>query len=186
MLSTGHDITRLLREWSEGDESALNQLAPLIYDELCRIASKLLREERPSVTLQTTVLVHEAYIRLVEQDQPTWNGRAHFMAVAARYMRQILVDRARKRKAGKRGSGGTPAALDEVVVTAPERPDNLLALDEAMDELAKVSPEKCRMVEMHFFGGMTYEEIATVLKVHVNTVGKHLRVAEAWLQSRLT
>jgi RNA polymerase sigma factor (TIGR02999 family) len=131
-------------------------------------------------------LVHEAYIRLVEQDQPEWHSRAHFTAVAAHYMRQILVDYARKRNAAKRGKGEPIASLHEVMDYVPERSDSLLALDDALEELAEAAPDKCRMIEMHFFGGMTQEEIATVLSIHVNTVARHLRVAQAWLQSRMT
>jgi RNA polymerase sigma factor (TIGR02999 family) len=122
----------------------------------------------------------------VEQDHAEWNGRAHFTAVAAKYMRQIVVEHARKRDAAKRGYGERPVSLDEAIAFAPQRPAELLALDEAMEELAQVSAEKCRMVEIHFFGGMTHAEIAAVLKLHVNTVAKHLRVAQAWLQTRLT
>jgi len=122
-------------------------------------------------------LVHEAYIRLVEQDQPEWHSRAHFTAVAAHYMRQILVDYARKRNAAKRGKGEPIASLHEVMDYVPERSDSLLALDDALEELAEAAPDKCRMIEMHFF---------TVLSIHVNTVARHLRVAQAWLQSRMT
>src|SRR5688572_430040 len=129
MASPG-EVTRLLRNWSEGDDEALRQLTPLVYDELRRIASRFLRGERDSMTLQTTALVHEAYIRLVEQDQPDWSGRAHFTAVAAQYMRQILVDHARKRNAAKRSYGERPVGLDDVVLFTQERPDRLLALDE--------------------------------------------------------
>jgi RNA polymerase sigma factor (TIGR02999 family) len=179
-------VTRLLRDWSAGDSEALNQLAPLVYGELRRIAGNFLQAERPGHTLQPTALVHEAYIRLVQQDQPAWNSRAHFTAVAAHYMRQILVDHARKRNAVKRGNGEAAVSLDDVVAYAPDRSDRLLALDEALHELAGAAPERCQMIEMHFFGGMTQEEIATVLSIHVNTVARHLRVAQAWLQSRMT
>jgi RNA polymerase sigma factor (TIGR02999 family) len=186
MSTRSDEVTRLLRDWSSGNAEALNQLAPLVYEELHRIAGNFLRGERPGHTLQATALVHEAYIRLVEQDQPEWNSRAHFTAVAAHYMRQILVDHARKRNAVKRGSGDHAISLNDVVAYAPDRSESLLALDDALNELAAAAPDKCRMIEMHFFGGMTQEEIATVLSVHVNTVARHLRVAQAWLQSRMT
>jgi RNA polymerase sigma factor (TIGR02999 family) len=191
MASRSEQVTRLLRDWSAGDAGALNHLAPLVYEELRRIAAGFLRSERPGHTLQPTALVHEAYIRLVQQqDQPEWRSRAHFTAVAAHYMRQILVDHARKRAAAKRGSGQPPVPLDEVVddviAHAPGRPDSLMALDDALTELATVAPDKCRAVEMRFFGGMSQEEIATVLSIHPNTVARHLRVAQAWLQSRMT
>jgi RNA polymerase sigma factor (TIGR02999 family) len=186
MSSRSDEVTRLLRDWSSGNAGALNQLAPLVYEELRRIAANFLHSERPGHTLQATALVHEAYIRLVEQDQPEWHSRAHFTAVAAHYMRQILVDHARKRSAAKRGGGGHVMSLDDVVVYAPDRSESLLALDDALQELAAAAPDKCRMVEMHFFGGMTHDEIATVLSLHSNTVARHLKVAQAWLQSRLT
>jgi RNA polymerase sigma factor (TIGR02999 family) len=175
-----------LRDWSAGDAGALDQLAPLVYEELRRIAGHFLRGERPEHTLQATALVHEAYIRLVEQDQPEWHSRAHFTAVAAHYMRQILVDHARKRNTAKRGSGERAMPLDGAVVYAPDRSAGLIALDDALNELAAAAPDKCRMIEMYYFGGMTQEEIAAVLAVHINTVGRNLRVAQAWLESRLT
>jgi RNA polymerase sigma factor (TIGR02999 family) len=186
MSSRTDDVTRLLRDWSSGNAEALNDLAPLVYDELRRIASAFLHGERPGHTLQATALVHEAYIRLVQQDQPEWHSRAHFTAVASHYMRQILVDHARRRNAAKRGSGNFVFSLEEVVVYAPDRSASLLALDDALLELARATPEKCRIIEMYFFGGMTREEIATVMSMHTNTVAKHLRVARAWLQSRMT
>jgi RNA polymerase sigma factor (TIGR02999 family) len=186
MSSRSDQVTRLLRDWSAGSQGALNELAPLVYEELRRIAGTFLAGERPDHTLQATALVHEAYIRLVEQDQPEWHSRAHFTAVAAQYMRQILVDHARRRNAAKRGRGEPIVSLDEVIAYAPDRPDSLLALDDALKELAQAAPDKCRMIEMHFFGGMTHQEIATVLQIHGNTVARHLRVAQAWLQSRMT
>lgn len=186
MSPQADQVTRLLRDWSSGNSGALHELAPLVYEELRRIAGTFLAGERPGHTLQATALVHEAYIRLVEQDQPEWHSRAHFTAVAAHYMRQILVDHARKRNAAKRGSGEPMASLENVVAYAPDRPDSLIALDDALQELAAAAPERCRMIEMHFFGGMTQEEIATVLSIHANTVARHLRVAQAWLQSRMT
>jgi RNA polymerase sigma factor (TIGR02999 family) len=186
-MSTRSDhVTRLLRDWSAGNEGALNELAPLVYEELRRIAGSFLAGERPGHTLQATALVHEAYIRLVQQDQPEWHSRAHFTAVAAHYMRQILVDHARKRSAAKRGKGEPISSLEDVIACAPNRSDRLLALDDALRELAAAAPDKCRMIEMHFFGGMTQDEIATVLSIHSNTVARHLRVAQAWLQSRMT
>lgn len=185
MASGTDQVTRLLRDWSAGNSQALNDLAPLVYGELRRIAGSFLQGERPGHTLQPTALVHEAYIRLVQQDQPEWHSREHFTAVAAHYMRQILVDHARKRNAAKRGNGEPVASLDDVVAYAPDRSDRLLALDEALHELAAAAPDRCRIIEMHFFGGMTQDEIATVLSIHPNTVARHLRVAQAWLQSRM-
>jgi len=185
MSSKSGEVTRLLRNWSSGDAEALNELAPLVYEELHRLAGTFLRGERPGHTLQATALVHEAYIRLVEQDQPEWHSRAHFTAVAAHYMRQILVDHARRRNAAKRGQGCQALSIDQIVACSPDRSESLLALDEALTELSAAAPDKCRMIEMHFFGGMTQEEISTVLSVHVNTVARRLRVAQAWLQSRM-
>src|ERR1044071_508094 len=186
MGPSAKQVTRLLRDWSEGKPGALDSLAPLVYAELRRLASKFLRSERPGHTLQTTALVREAYIRLVEQDQPEWHGRAHFTAVAAQYMRQILVDHARRRNAAKRGFGQRPVSIEDAVIYAPGRPDSLLALDDALNDLAGASPLKCRVVEMRYFGGMTLEEIAVVLGLHVSTVARHLRTAQAWLHTRLT
>src|SRR5215831_2703815 len=186
MSPRADEVTRLLRDWSAGNSGALNELAPLVYEELRRIAGSLLAGERPGHTLQATALVHEAYIRLVEQDQPEWHSRAHFTAVASHYMRQILVDHARKRHAAKRGAGEPVASLEDVIAYAPDRSGSLIALDDALKELAEAAPDKCKIVEMHYFGGMTQDEIATVLSVHANTVARHLRVAQAWLQSRMT
>lgn len=181
-----NEVTQLLHAWSRGNPQALNELAPLVYEELHRIAGAFLRSERPNHTLQATALVNEAYIRLVQQDQPEWNSRAHFTAVAARYMRQILVDYARKRKSAKRGSGDPVFSLEEAAIAIPQRGENLLDLDEALSELNRLSPDKARMVEMRFFGGMTQEEIAIVEGLHVNTVGRQLRMATAWLQTQLS
>jgi RNA polymerase sigma factor (TIGR02999 family) len=186
MPPSSNEVTQLLHDWSQGNTQALAQLAPLVYDELHRIAGAFLKNERAGHTLQATALVHEAYIRLVEQDQPEWHSRAHFTAVAAKYMRQILVDHARRRKTAKRGLGEAAIPLDEAVLAIPERTDDLLALDEALTELSRVSPAKARVVEMRFFGGMTQEEIAVVLGVHVNTVARQLRTATAWLQTQLS
>jgi len=186
MSSRSDQVTRLLRDWSSGNAGALNELAPLVYEELRRIAGSFLAGERPGHTLQATALVHEAYIRLVEQDQPEWHSRAHFTAVASHYMRQILVDHARKRNSAKRGQGQPVASLEDVIAYAPDRSESVIALDDALKELAEAAPEKCRIIEMYYFGGMTQDEIATVLSVHGNTVARQLRVAQAWLQSRMT
>lgn len=179
------EVTRLLEQWSHGNEDALRQLTPLVYGELRRIAGGYLLHERRQHTLQTTALVHEAYIRLVERDHPEWQSRAHFTAVAARYMRQILVDHARRRNAAKRGAGQEIAEVSDAAACAVQRPAILLALDDALEELARVDAEKARIVEMRFFGGMTQEEIAAVLGIHVNTAARHLRLAQAWLKSVL-
>jgi len=186
MAPSPQEVTQLLHAWSQGDQQAFDQLAPLVYHELRRIAGRLLKNERPDHILQTTALVHEAFIRLIQQDQTDgWNCRAQFTAVAAQFMRQILVDYARRHTSAKRGSGQAPVSLDETVLRAPQRPDALIDLDEAMQEFAKISPDGCRVLELHYFGGMTQEEIADVQRVHVNTVARQLRAAQAWLQRRL-
>lgn len=173
------EITQLLREWAGGNQQALNELTPLVYAELRRIAAGYLRHERPEGTLQPTVLVNEAYVRLVDQQNPTWRDRSHFYGVAAHLMREIMVDHARRRKAGKRA--GHIVALEEVVMLPSERGSDLLALDCALNELEKVDARKCKAVELHYFGGLTTEEIAQTLDVSPVTVRRDLRVAEMWL-----
>jgi RNA polymerase sigma factor (TIGR02999 family) len=177
-------VTMLLRDWRAGDRAAFDALMPLVYDELHRLASHYLRGERAGHTFRPTDLVSEAYLRLAGAAQPELNDRVHFFAIAARSMRQILVDHARKRCADKRGSGDKPVTLDESL-PIPDRPEELLALDEALEELAKLDDKKARVVELHYFGGMTQDEVAKALEVHVNTVQRHLRFAEAWLHRRL-
>ncbi len=178
------DVTRLLRLWGEGDASALEQLTPLVYGELHRLAASYMRGERPGHTLAPTALVHEAYLRMVADDGREWSGRAHFLAIAARHMRRILVDHARRRSAGKRGSGRRATALDEAAI-AVDRPQDLVALDDALRDLAAFDERKARIVELHYFGGLTQDEVAALLEVHVNTVARELRLARAWLQSQL-
>jgi RNA polymerase sigma factor (TIGR02999 family) len=178
-------ITALLHEFAAGDKGALDRLVPLIYPELRRLARSYMRNERPGHTLQPTALVHEAYARLAKQDQPDYSDRAHFMGVAAQVMRQILIDHARTRGAEKRG-GGTPnisleSAADQPAATAP----TLIAIDDALEQLARKDPLKARLVEMRFFGGMTAEESAEFLKLAVTEVRRHLRVGQAWLQREL-
>jgi RNA polymerase sigma-70 factor (ECF subfamily) len=179
------DVTSLLRDWQRGDRSALDELMPLIYDELHRLASHYLRGERPGHTFRPTDLVSEAYLRLALSDHQTaWSDRVHFFAIAARSMRQILVDHARKKTAGKRGAGERPVTLDEGLVGS-DRHDELVAVDEALEALSKEDERKARVVELHYFGGLTHDECATVLGVHVNTIGRDLRFAEAWIQRHL-
>jgi RNA polymerase sigma factor (TIGR02999 family) len=177
-------VTLLLRKWHAGDRAALDELLPLVYDELRRIAAAHLRRERPGHTFRPTDLVSEAYLRMSSGTSQPWNDRVHFFAIAARSMRQILVEHARKRRTEKRGGGEQPVPLDDRVV-APSRSDDLLALDEALDALAQLDERKARAVELHYFGGMVHEEIAQLLEVHVNTVARDLRFAEAWIHRRL-
>ncbi len=178
-------VTILLRDWRAGDRAARDALIPLVYAELHRLAAAYLRGERPGHTFRPTDLVSEAYLRLAEGAQPDWDGRVHFFAIAARTMRQILVDHARKRDAGKRGGGERPSTLDEGAI-ALDRPTRMIALDEALAELEKLDERKARVVELHYFGGLTQDEIARAIDVHVNTVARDLRLAEAWIRRHMT
>ena len=175
----------LLQEWRSGDQNALHKLAPAVEIELKRLAGSQMRRERPEHTLQPTALVNEVYLRLIRQNQPDWQNRAHFLAVAAVYMRQILVDHARSRMRDKRGSGAHPLSLTDATLYAPERSTDLLALDEALREMVKFDPRKAKIVELYFFGGMKQGEIAEALAIHVTTVARDLRLAQAWLRNKL-
>lgn len=177
-------ITLLLKDFAQGDKGALDRLVPLLYPELRKLARGYLRNERPGHTLQPTALIHEAYARLVKQDQPDYRSRAHFIAVAAQVMRQILVDHARSRDAGKRG-GAVKVPFDQAIGVATERPSMMIAIDDALSELARKDALKGRLIEMRFFGGMTAEDSAQVLDMPVTEVRRHLRVAQAWLQHEL-
>jgi RNA polymerase sigma factor (TIGR02999 family) len=180
------DVTRLLRSWSSGEKQALNELAPLVYRELRGLAAAYLRRERPDHTLQPTAVVHEAYMRLVDQTHMESQNRAHFFAIAANLMRQILVNHARERRAVKRGGGGNRVALQDDAAKVEPREVDLLALDEALDELARLDPRQSRVVELRFFGGLTEDEIAGVLGVSPITVKRDWRIAKALLHLRLT
>lgn len=176
------DVTKLLSDWSSGKQSALDELTPLVYRELYDRARNYLRYERPDHTLQPTALIHETYLRMVDQDVPAFSGRAHFFAVASRLMRQILVDHSRRHAAGKRGSGAPKLSLDEALVPGRANGVELMALDEALDKLAKFDDRKCRIVEMRYFGGCSVEETAQALGVAGITVMREMRLAEAWLR----
>jgi len=178
------EVSRLLLAWREGDEQALARLIPLVYDELHALARRHLRDERPDHTLQTTALIHEAYLRLCGADV-AWEGRVHFLAVAAQTMRRILVDHARGRARAKRGGGEAPITLDDALVASPGRPDALLALDEALQRLSALDERKGRAVELHYFGGLTYDETAAALGISAATVDRELRMAKAWLYREL-
>jgi RNA polymerase sigma factor (TIGR02999 family) len=184
-LPQGEPITILLQEFASGDKSALDRLVPLIYPELRRLARSYMRNERPGHTLQPTALVHEAYARLAKQKHPDYHSRAHFMGVAAQVMRQILIDHARTRDAEKRGGGVEKLSLGVAADVPAGQPTTILAIDEALDRLAQNDSLKARLIEMRFFGGMTAEESAEVLKLPVTEVRRHLRVAQAWLQREL-
>ena len=180
-----NNVTTLLRAWCKrGDHAAFDKVWPLIYDEMQRLAVRLLQRERSGHTLAPNDLIHEAYLRLAGGMQLDFADRAHFFAIAARCMRRILVDRARRRRASKRGSGNRPTVLDENCIAIDRSPD-LVALDDALDELAKHSERKARVIELHYFGGLTQDEIAAVCDVHVNTVARDLRFSEAWLRRHL-
>jgi RNA polymerase sigma-70 factor, ECF subfamily len=181
-----NEMTRLLVEWSEGDPAALEKLTPLVHQELRRLAHRYMSRERPGHTLQTTALVNEAYLRLVDQKQAHWKNRTHFFAVASRVMRHILIDHARQNVRAKRGGKTPRISLDEAAVMSPERAADLLALDEALDELAMIEPRRSRVVELRYFGGLNIEETAEILKVTATTVSRDWRWAKAWLYRAIT
>jgi RNA polymerase sigma factor (TIGR02999 family) len=184
-MDTSPDITGLLLAWSDGDREALERLTPLVYRELKKLAESYLRRERPGHTLQPTALAHEAYLRLIDQQNVRWQNRAHFFGIAAQAMRRILVDHARARLAEKRGSG-MAVSLDEAIDVSDQRADQLLALDEALKTLAGLDPQQSRVVELKYFGGMTLEETAEVLGVSRATVIREWRMAKAWLYDELS
>lgn len=175
------DITQLLLSWSGGDRSAFDQVATVVYDELKRLARDRLRGERPDHTLNTTGLVHEAYVRLVDVERMEWSDRNHFLSVASQMMRRILVDHARRRNARKRGGGGAVTLEDEHLLVTVEQADTLLQLDAAIQRLEAVHPRPSRAVELHYFGGLTQQEVGEVLEVSQPTVARDLRFALAWL-----
>ena len=179
-------VTRLLLDVKNGDPEAVDRLMPIVYEELRRLAAHYLRDERSANTLQPTALVNEAYLRLVAQQMPDWESRAHFFGVAAHLMRQILVDHARKRRSQKRGGGQTPASLDDVIAFAPLKSDDIVALDDALTALAAVDARKAKVIELRFFGGLSVEETARALDVSVGTIGREQRMAEAWLHRELS
>ena len=179
------EVTQLLIAWSNGEEEALEKLVPLIYDELRRIARRYMKREPAGHTLQTTALVNEAYLRLIEQKGMKWQNRAHFFAISAQLMRRILVSMARARHANKRGGEARQVSLDEALVISEERAAELVALDEAMNELAALDPRRSRVVELRYFGGLSVEETAEVLNISPETVMRDWKRAKAWLYTVL-
>jgi RNA polymerase sigma factor (TIGR02999 family) len=177
------DVTALLKEWSGGDSNALERLMPVVYGELRKLAASYLRQERPDHTLQPTALVHEAYIRLTEQRDVAWQNRAHFFGIAARMMRRILVDHARRRQAAKRDAAAWRVVTD--ISDAPDRAPELLALDRALTHLEKLDPQQARVVELRFFAGLTVEETAEVAGISAATVKRDWRTAKAWLRREI-
>jgi RNA polymerase sigma-70 factor, ECF subfamily len=180
-------LTGLLQKWSKGDERARDELVPIVYRTLHRLAAHYLADERHAQTLQPTALVHEAYMRLVDQKSHDWSSRDHFYGVAAHLMRQVLVDHARRRLSQKRGAGGVWLALDaaaDVIAPGGLRPE-ILAINDALEDLAKVDPRKCKVIELRYFAGCTEDETARILSLSVATVRRDLRAGEAWLTAQL-
>ena len=180
------EITQLLRQWSEGDKGALDLLIKLVQPELRRLARQYMRRENPAHTLQTSALINEAYLRLVDQRDSTWSNREHFFAIASQVMRHILIDHARRHRFAKRGAGATHVPLDETAVVSVERAKEFVALDEALTRLAGFDTRKSQIVELNFFGGLTVEEIAEVMKLSPITIKREWRAAKAWLQLEMS
>ena len=180
------DVSELLMDWSNGNRTALDRLMPLVYDELHRLAARQIRKESPGHTLQTTVLVNEAYLRLVDQTRVRWQNRAQFFGIAAQLMRRILVDYARNRDYLKRGGGVQNVSLEEVAVVSPERSAEVVAVDDALNGLASLDPRKSQIVELRFFGGLSIEETAEVLKVSPGTIMREWTLAKAWLHREIS
>jgi RNA polymerase sigma factor (TIGR02999 family) len=185
MADSAENVTQLLRNWSQGDERAASELLPIVYEELRRLARRYMRNERPEHTLQTTALIHEAYLRLVDQRKTQWQNRAQFFAVAAHMMRRILVDYARRRAYQKRGGGSFNVFLEENAVIARERGPEIVALDSALERLAAIDARKARVVELRYFGGLETQEIADVLGISAVTVTRDWKMAKALLRQEL-
>src|SRR6266699_1603943 len=178
-------VTELLSHWSHGDNAALSELTPLVYEELRRLAHHYMGRQRPDHTLQTTALVNEAYLRLADQTSPNWQSRAHFFAVAARAMRQILVNYAKASQSQKRGGGALKLELDEAALISPEQTTEILDLNEALERLATLDSRKAQVVELKYFGGLNYDEMAEVLKISRITVRRDWEFAKVWLYTEL-
>lgn len=186
MTSPPNEVTRMLVAWSNGDEAARDQLMPLVYDELHRLAKQYMNRERPGHTLQTSALVNEAFLRLVDQRDVHWQNRAHFFGIAAQMMRRILVDYARNRRYAKRGGDARQVSLDEAAIVSSERVAEVVALDDALKGLAEFDPRKSQIVELRFFGGLSIDETAEVLAVSPGTVMRDWTLAKAWLRREMT
>lgn len=181
-----HEITQLLAEWREGNQAALDELYPLVYDELHRLARRYMSRERKGHTLQTTALINEAYVRLVDQRSVQWANRSHFFAISAQIMRRILIDHARRHAYAKRGGGARQVSLDETATIVDNDLSEFLRLDEALKSLAELDPRRSQVVELKYFGGLNNDEIAGVLKISKNTVIRDWNMARAWLYGQLT
>jgi RNA polymerase sigma-70 factor, ECF subfamily len=186
MAPSPQQVTQLLVAWGGGDRAALEELMPLVYEELRRLAHRCMNRERPGHTLQTSALVDEAYLRLVDQKNVNWQDRAHFFGIAARLMRQVLVDYARRRGYAKRGGDARRVPLDEAVIVSKERAADVVALDDALKNLAEIDPRQSQIVELRFFGGLSIEETAEVLAVSPGTVMRDWTLAKAWLRREIT
>ncbi|MGH9843311.1 MAG: sigma-70 family RNA polymerase sigma factor [Blastocatellia bacterium] len=186
MDSSTHEVTQWLVEWSNGDKAALDKLMPLVYGELRQMARRHMSRQSPGHTLQTTALINEAFIKLVGQEEKHWQNRSHFFGVAAQAMRHILVDYARSKQYAKRGGGAQQVSLDEAMAVTDERVAELIALDDALNELAKLDPRKSRVVELRYFAGLSVEETSEVLKVSAVTVMRDWSMAKAWLRRELS
>jgi RNA polymerase sigma factor (TIGR02999 family) len=182
----GHEITQLLQAWRRGDEAALDKLTPEVYRELHLVAGRCMARERDGHTLQTTALINELYLRLSDLKLIDWQDRAHFFALCARQMRRILIDHARARRSHKRGDGAIAISLDDALAISPEPSADLVAVDDALNQLAKVDDRKSQVVVLRFFGGLSVEETATVLKISPDTVARDWRLAKAWLKRALS
>ncbi|MFY9618841.1 MAG: sigma-70 family RNA polymerase sigma factor [Pyrinomonadaceae bacterium] len=185
-MSASHSVTQLLEQWNSGDREALDKLMPLIYEELRKMARRYMRQQDPGHTLQTTALIHEAYLRMVKQPDKQFENRAHFFGVAAKAMRHILVDYARARHAAKRGGDARPISLEEAALVTQERAAELVAFDDALKELEQLSKRQSRVVELRYFGGLSVEETATVLAVSPETVMRDWHMAKTWLHRALS
>ncbi len=181
-----HNITQLLAKWRDGNQSALDELYPLVYDELHRLARRYMSRERKGHTLQTTALINEAYVRLVDQKNVHWANRSHFFAISAQIMRRILIDHARRHLYAKRGGGAQQVSLEEVAAITPNASRELVRLDEALKSLAEMDPRRSQVVELRYFGGLNNEEIAGVLNISANTVTRDWNMARAWLYQQLS
>jgi len=184
--STSHDVTQLLQSWSQGNRQALADLLPLVYDELRRLAASYMRFEAPGHTLQATALVHEAYMKLIQQRDVSWKSRSHFFGIAAQMIRRILVDHIRATRAQKRGSGFAALSLDEAIGVTEKKNWEIIALDDALKTLAKVDPQQARIVELRFFAGLSIEETADIVGVSPATVKRDWVTAKAWLFRELS
>lgn len=185
MPTSPQEVTQLLQQWNQGQPEALEKLVPVIYQELQKLAGSYLRNERPGHTLQPTALIHEAYLRLIGQNVPAWQNRRHFFGVAAQLMRQVLVEHARAHSAAKRGGGEAQLPLDEALTYTQEKAAELVALDDALQALAQLDARKARLIELRYFGGLSLEETAAILDISIATIGREMRLAQAWLHREL-